>query len=244
MLAGTCWAACRVAYSKWMQALRIYRVFCVFAALSALACTGGQTGEEETTRCREQRTPLAFDEVSALGFPAQDVLALTGEGFTLPLTWQAIPGLSYGPESGTSTITLRIENARDPVYVGSEYRAPAGLDYLACADSLVITADATLSSGGGALDESFKATLTAQSAGAALLLQDFDPNTLSGSLSLEPEAASTRVRRVSLQARWDQDGASGLILAGIEQQSSQTSGFRMSPLACFDAASTRSGCGP
>ena len=228
-----------------MLAKQFSRLFWVFSALGALACTGGQTGEEGDARCRAERTPLTLDEVSPLGIAPNDLWALTHGGFSIPLTWLPVTGLEYGPESGASTLTLRLENARAPVYIHSEYRAPATeLLYLACADSLELTADAALSSAGGALDESFEATLTAQNATTTLLLKDFDPGKLGGALALQPAAPSLRVPRLSFQVQWTADGASGLLAAGLEQTSSAATSFRLAPLACFGPTSGRNDCPP
>jgi hypothetical protein len=125
--------------------------------------TGGEHSGN-SGQCEEQRAmELELDAESELGFSARDVLDHAGEQREETLRWRALNGVSYGPESGTQTLTFGITptgKARFVEYVPKSSGFEIASD---CGEQLEIPVEVTLQSAQGALDERFTTVLTARS---------------------------------------------------------------------------------
>lgn len=153
------------------------------------APSGGKGGAESPTNgdCSAKVTPVALDDGSALGFAANDVLALGVGAHSAELLWLPPPeGVSFGPEQGEGTIELTIS------YGGGEARVvvsePSGgpsagrAPLLGCSPpQLEVDVNASVRTGGGALQEAFAATLVANAPTSVRLSQGFGLKALNGS---------------------------------------------------------------
>lgn len=179
------------------------------AALGAAGCAGGQTGgefgaengtggggtldgNETASACDEDATELGLDEVSPLGFSADDVLALAEGTHEATLTW--VPDeaamATTTLEPGTTEVTLVIEPAGPASFVDAEPPASGssgGMIELGwvCPDRVDVPVTVTLTTADGALDETLDGTLSATDAGSATLLVPIELDELEGTLSFE-----------------------------------------------------------
>lgn len=209
----------------------------VLLACAALAgCYGGQTGGEfdgsggrgligtptSDAACMMQTRMLHVDEVSPLGFSANDVLAYATGTRSASLFWNANTApASYGPESGQSRIELSLE------YRGGAVRAqqflPEGTGgaapTLGCmADRLEIEVEASLVTAGGALDESFTALLAATSQMSAQLTYSFRLQALNGSFTVNVPAGSV-VDQLQLDTTLNGAGFQGNLSGSVSPSS-------------------------
>jgi hypothetical protein len=208
----------------------------------ALGCAaeGGQTGEETPGSCSETRTALEPDEDSPLGFGAEEVL-VTASADRAALEWLATEP-AYGPESGTAELTLSLEALGTAAFVTS--RTPDGRRAFPCEDRVEVDVAVTLATSGGALAESFEATLRAEDANEASLWHAFQNGDVEGTLSFDEDALAGRtLERVTLDARFYGGELSGSLSAGIEHRagsaSDGTASFQEITIACFGAATDR-----
>jgi hypothetical protein len=240
-----------------MQMLSLYRraVSAVVLAGLGVACSptaGGQTGEESQTPCIEAEVPLQRHEVSSLGFSADDLLTTVGDASTATLLWVPARSLSYGPESGASTITITILHVGNARFIESEVRAndSEALLHPVCQDRVEL--DVTLSSAtaGGALSEEFATRLKAASIGDIWLSHVLQPAQLSGAFAIDAQSLGTaRFKRLTLEAHWSPELMRGLISAGIEQASGTgpdaSVSFTSMVVGCFsDGSANTTDCPP
>jgi hypothetical protein len=213
-------------------------------ALVAFGCTdaGGQTGEETEEPCIESRTRLGLDEVNARGFSANDVLANLGASMELPLEWRAVDGVEFGPESGTSTMSFRFERDVEAFWIESEPRHSDLELAPSCEDRLVLERSLGLSTSGGALNETFLASLSAIEPDDVWLVQLFEPADLDGRLTLTTNLGQWV--RLTVQAHFRKNETAGLIAAGLERKTGTgadgNTSFTNVSLACFGIASAGS----
>ena len=166
-----------------------------------------------------------LDQPSALGFSAVELLArLAGESSS-PLSWlppesSAEYTMSYGPESGRSSLRLQVMPAEGEVLYRHELRADDAPDDVECAEAVLeVPVTVSLQTGAGALDETFPAQLEASAVYRAQLSHRFgrDPGgAFNADLrSLDPERAFA-VGPLLLQATLWEGGSQGSISAEVE----------------------------
>lgn len=208
------------------------------------ASDGGQTGEETEGSCIETSTALEFDEVSVLGFSPNDVFTQIGVESTAPLGWHPFPALSYGPESGLSSLTLSTPSLRKARYVESKPKS-SGPDILLmqCRNRVEIDVNAAVVTPGGALDEGFEPTIRATALDDIRLTYAFAPATLNGQFAITAESLGTR-RWIgfTLDARWYKERFRGQITTVLEESSGTGPDSSVSAsfyvVACFDDSPT------
>jgi hypothetical protein len=227
----------------------IRNIVLLSVASVALGCTnsGGQTGEETNEPCVESRSALELDAETPLGGSAGGVLARLGSSIHAPLEWLSVEGVEYGPEKGTSSLSLQFEREAAAFWVDSEPRSADVVELgQLCQDRVEIERFARLSTSEGALDEQFLATLSATQEHDVWLIQIFDPEKLNGRLTLTP--ALGKWTRLTLQFHFRNGEVSGQFAAGIERTSGSdpdgSSSFENASLACFGtgADGSSSGC--
>jgi hypothetical protein len=202
-------------------------------------CAGGQTGQEDVPwACSEQRASLELGETSPLGFSAADVLSFAEGEHVTTMQWQAID-VPYGPESGTTQLTLSVARLGRARYVDRGEGA-------CCFAAVQVDVRVTLETSGGALSESFVAVLEARSADAASLYAAVEPP-LGGSLSFDEQAlGAERFQRLEVYARFEATHFSGGLSAGFASgggQADSVAGFRPSVIASWGAVSAAPLCG-
>jgi hypothetical protein len=231
-------------------------------ALSLAGCLGTSTGnptedpgEEHGggtgvgSYCKEASSrPVPVDEQTSLGFSAQQVLEFVEGEQQETLTWHAQPLASYGPESGEQQATLTVTRRDTPIRL-VQYRADTGGAEIAigsdCSDALAIDVHVALRTAGGALDESFDATLVARSSRKVSIYQRLDHKNLGGSFAITQfHQPRFRVAQMHLAVTWTPFGTTGALNVVFEQPSEDGtavgSGPGTGPLASWGPAS----CGP
>jgi hypothetical protein len=203
----------------------------------ALGCAGGQTGEEsDEPACRETRATLEAGQDSPLGFGAEQVLA-TASAKSAPLEW-LVTEPPHMPESGMAELTISLEPLGKAAYVQS--RALDGVERYPCADHVEVAVQVELATSGGALAETFESKLYATSATVAELSHVFTNGNVDGTLSFDAASLGGRkVKRVTFEASFGDDGLSGSLSAGIEQISGGTASFQEPTIACFGGPTDR-----
>ncbi len=228
---------------------RICEILLLSTWVIGCASTGGQTGDETGEPCRETPSVLALDELSPLGFAPDQVLATTGASSTAPVTWLTRTAFTYGPESGSSSISfsLQYKGAR---YVASEARPSQTMALPICTDRVELDVDVTCTTTGGALGERFDAVLLATQASDVWLSQLFEPSALEGTLAIDPASlGDQRLVRLVLEAHFQPHLLTGGLSAGIEHGGGDSPKSRIPypdvPLACIgDDCTDGSACNP
>jgi hypothetical protein len=221
----------------------------VLAGLAS-ACVGTSTGNpaappdevgvpsEGGGSCDSTKTPLAsLDAESPLGFSAADILELAQDHGEVTLEWlQRGSVLTYGPESGTGTLTIDLD-ARDtaPRYVdrspkssssngGPEPAIGFGELETSCPDTVELDVTLHVKSGGGALDETFDATLSAKTQNIARIYVQRKAAELAGSFDVQLSNDPTAVfESVQFDMTFSALGPSGTLEVGLTQKSSGSS---------------------
>ncbi len=196
--------------------------------------TGGLGCESETEVVED------LDEDVGLGFTAQDILDMAEGPFESSMQWGESPWLEFGPESGEGEVTLRVSHEGGEVRLlrpiepepnsDADSATDAATDADAtdealdfeegCMPALEVDVVVHLTSSGGALDETFEATLVARAADWATFYRELDPNRLDGRFEvtgIEPEDAE--LVQFAVNGALSPYGTSGHIGAVIESQS-------------------------
>lgn len=225
------------------RALSLFAILGAVPLVFGCSTEGGQTGEETEPSCVETKTPLALDQESPLGFPAQALLDTTGSNVAAPGAWLPIANLPYGPETGESSLTLTFGAMRSARFVKSEQAGQQAIELDTCVDRVEISVDATAATDGGALAEHFQAVLSASTSDDVSLSELFDPSKLAGQFAFDPQAlGSKRFTRLTLSARWFAGLFTGRLSAGLEDSAgsgtNSTVSFTDAPLACFSSSAS------
>lgn len=133
--------------------------------------------------------------ITSLGFSAEQVATLVAGEHTSSLQWVEVNGTSYGPETGRSEITVRVEplgrarliDRSPPSYSGDEGGPAIGLaePLDGCRDSVAIDVRIELETRGGALAESVETTIEAYAPDFASGDLRLDLDELSGAFEAE-----------------------------------------------------------
>lgn len=223
--------------------MRLHRLSCFgFAALAlglAPACSGGQTGDlsgkgdrtdqkvghEASNGCEEHRAEVGFQEETEAG-SAEDLLSFAERSFDSPLSWKA-PGegasWTAGPESGAGALHISVtRGAKAYLLTYSEKASDGGegpaVGLLCPPPRLGVEATVTVTTDGGALDESFETLLRSEVPGVAMLNVPFDLAELDGELTVETSSPNAKLVQLGLDAVLTPSGTTGSI-SGLEQVS-------------------------
>jgi hypothetical protein len=184
---------------------------------------GGQTGDGDGVLPPDEkigpdpvtiqaRLPCEMDEVQLsdldaevpeLGFAPREVLAAIAASDTAAGTWAPLGDLSTEPESGAGEVELTFDTDAAQVVLllphvaeldagmpAEEAQSQAAL----CPAALQVNTTGYLSTAGGALDESFAATLTAYVPEVVVFTGHLAPGDLKGALQVTPEGEESRLR--------------------------------------------------
>jgi len=189
------------------------------------ASNGGQTGEEGAG-CLDVRTErLAANQISALGFSADQALAALGLERNVPLTWQ----------DGTQTsLRLAFEYPGTGVEFAERAYRDSGSDSSAsgpqsavaeiateCNDVLNVPLGLTLVTEDGAFDEVWAVTLVAEGVTTASVYHALDLRALEGSFRVADFApAGTELSSVVLYVRFQ----AGVLTGSISGTATRRSG--------------------
>lgn len=217
---------------------------------SLAGCAGGQTGTEEwggrgtaDSPCEEQRTPLAPDVASSLGFSIADVVALTGPPRTSALQWNSLaPDAVVEPEQGISQIELEllpdVNSGRFVHYTPREIKGMAPTGVMCPNDDLAFDAELLLNTAGGALAERRKVVVRASSPEKAQVYAPLPWYALRGSMVVTPrEGVSPTDPIISFEI--DAQATRGKLIGMLEELSASRdeTSARNVTYACWPAAS-------
>lgn len=170
-----------------------------------------------------------LDQPSALGFSAVELLARVAGESASPLVWLRPEAnieytLAYGPESGRSSVQLRVLPAVGEVRYRHELMSDDAPEGTECADGVLeVPVTVSIQSDTQALDETFSTHLEASSVYRARFSHTFAPGTLSGGFSftevssLDPERAFS-AGPLSLQVVVWEDGSQGSLSTEIQSR--------------------------
>jgi len=229
----------------WFRPILLLVAPLVLGGAFAGCSLGGQTGSEgineedqseagdltatpvddvaDCTPVQEQEVDL--DQLSALGFSADQVLSWANGAHTASLEWNQDPGLVvFGPETGLSSITVEIEaTGTTALYVVPPPEA-CGEPRLEMAVSVSVFTES------GALDEQFDAKLWASTEQEASLQAELDLGALDGSFFVDlPEGQTASA--LYLDVALSPSSFAGSLWSSIEQ--SDTSGVSSASLMTF-----------
>lgn len=180
--------------------------------------TGNPYGDENDGEvgtaggCDVQKTELALDAQTALGFSPEDVADLVSGERTEALAWVPNGGVEYGPESGRSMITLSVQALGGARLIDREPSNPAGgngpggallapLD--GCTDSLEVDVRIVVTTAGGALAETVDTVVQASLPDFASASFRIDLTAVAGSFEADPRApGNSTVTRTSLTGQF------------------------------------------
>lgn len=218
-------------------------------------CMGGQTGTEgltdpkgegggsptngEDSPCKDEEQDVASDDAS-LGFAFDDVAPfLIGEHDT-DLAWgNPTSNVSFGPESGTGTLTIGIDRTGGVKRIHSVPRDSGGAGpaiAIGCPpDRLAADVTLRLTSAGGALAESVPARVFVESAERAELSVSIPIEQVSGTfrVTLAPGAVT---HALAIRAAFTEFGLAGDLSGGIETESNGSASHGSVTYARFPAA--------
>lgn len=176
-------------------------------------------GEATEGACDVVKADVALGDATALGFSPQAIADLVAGEQAITLEWLDASGVEYGPESGSSTLTLRVEPLGTAHLVDRSPASSSGSGGLVlaepvdgCRDSLALDVRIQLETAGGALAESVETTVEAYAADFASSAFGIDLEGIGGSFEATVAApANTEVTRARLvtQIGFSEYGAVG-----------------------------------
>jgi hypothetical protein len=200
---------------------------------------GGQTGDEDTSGegsdCDYVPTVVGLDEVTPLGFSAEEVLETALGTHSTPFFWKQ-GGHEYGPESGESELTLVLGEPGEARFMKGTPKETQFDIAVDCRDRLEVDVQVHASTQGGALDESFVAPIRAESAKLASLSRSFELAALNGSFAFDPDSlGAASVIAFRLNAVISEFGLSGGLDAQYEVKGSDAVSSYGQSLGTFPA---------
>ena len=193
-----------------------------------LDVTGGQTGDDGGSSVAECEvagtTPLAFEELSPLGFAASMAAPLVDGEHVLPLEWLSLAwvtpdgdslALPYGPESGADELRLELElHEQSARFVDLEDPRAPGY----CSDRVDVDVDVRVETGSGAFQEHFASTVRMFSTDHVHLEQSLPLAALSGSFAFDAGALGELVSAEFLVfSEFTRYGVAGWVNARLER---------------------------
>lgn len=174
----------------------------------------GQKEDLNGPSCEETATVVALDEVTALGFAAQELLTLAAGTHDETLTWAR-------DESTTPLVVAVTHDQGEVRFVDSEPVEPEGGEQLdiavICDDRVEIDVRMGLTTSDAALAEAFDAILVGYQADRAEVFQELDPDDLSGSYDIDVDNPESDYDTLSmhLRAAFDASGTSGEVMGQV-----------------------------
>ncbi len=195
-------------------------------ACGTLMAAGGCSNEDDTNAmgqgsgCVDTTVEVVADQVTDLGFSAEDILGFASGEFQDTFAYTA---------GGTTNLTLNVALDGTLVrYVESEpdlSGEETGLGMApVCEDRLEIDVTVTFVTEDGMFNETWDATLIATSADAAWFNLEVDPDGLQGAYTLEPPegASENDVGVIVVSASFDPSGTQGTVSAQFSGSSEDT----------------------
>lgn len=218
--------------------MRLHRLSCFcFTALAlglAPACNGGQTGdlsgnndgdglEGSANGCVEHKEELAdFDEQTDAG-SAEELLSYAEKTFDAPIVWKQATdrqSWSLSPESGEGSLHIAVTRGAKAyrlTYTQPENDSGQELAAAICPPPrLGVEASVSVTTGGGALAESFDTLLRSDTVGVATFSVPLDLAKISGALSASNRDADAKLGQIELEGVLTSAGTTGSI-SGMEQ---------------------------
>ncbi|MEZ4382318.1 MAG: hypothetical protein R3A79_13280 [Nannocystaceae bacterium] len=182
--------------------------------------------------CQEVVTVLeGADAQSGIGFTAAEVLAVAAGSHTAPIFWH--PGdVQFAPETGEGELGVDIS------YSGGEIRyvhatAPDAAE-MGCVDRLEIDAEVALHTAGGALDETFAATLRSSRPDVAMIRHELAFDAIAGAFEVTAvEPANGEAAPISVEFGVSSFGLFGSLDGGVEIHSGDAVAFGLQNYATF-----------
>lgn len=164
--------------------------------------------------------PVELEEETELGFSAADILAFAEGTHEENLRWNEQTLATYGPESGAGEITIRVEAVGAVRFLEPPTASDNGglLGGPSCRGALEIDVEVQIETAGGALDESFEATLRSDNPLEAVAFARLEPETLGGAFEvLEVSLAGFSLAQLDLTLSFTPFGSSGALSATFER---------------------------
>jgi hypothetical protein len=239
----------------------------VFFLSGVPACNGTDTGNpvassDETDvpgggNCEETESDVDAAQPTALGFSAQDVIALVSGEHRASLSWLESANVDYGPETGRSEITFTVEAIGRPRFIDREPRPrPGGTEIdlpelfaPSCGDSIELDVRMSVATEGGALDELVETTVIASVRDFAVAGLGFPLEGLTGSFvgnaEPPPNAEFTSPQSLSMRVGFSEYGVLGsMTLGGGEFRTLDGSGIGMTTYGDIARFPADDYCGP
>lgn len=178
--------------------------------LSLLACDLGNKTEGDSPHCEDTRSTLAPEEVSALGFSANELLPLAEGEFSETLI--------YKDQSSTALLLSFTPDLSAVSFVDSEAVYPESSSGVTvdigviCEDRLEVGGTLSFSTEDGLFADVFSGVLSAMEVTTASLSVDLMEQASAG--TFDPESYPTDVydsMNMAMVAVWDADGSNGAI---------------------------------
>jgi len=239
-----------------MVVVSIFRAFATsrwLAPLLLAGCLGGQTGTEEIidgeagggpatdngSPCKDEEQPVPADDAS-LGFAFEDIAGFVVGEHQTDLAWSTgNPSVSFGPESGTSSLDISIDWTGGVTRLHAVPQSESGGAGPAIAigcppDRLAADVTLRLTSGGGALAEQVPARIVAASAGRAELDVSIPLENVQGTFRVTLQPGSV-TRALSLRAVFTELGFAGDLSGGVESSNGMSASHMGVTYARFPA---------
>ncbi len=175
------------------------------------------------------KTVIDVDEQTDLGFTAEDILAFAAGTHEETIHWLAPMNTTFGPESGDHAITITVTHDGDVRFVEPSTEssgAEGGEEILidigrpeGCTPWLEIDVHVTVATDGGALDESFDATLRTHNRLIATLFTHPDPDALGGDFDASFSVDGFVLGQLDLGMTFSENGVNGAFGGVFEMHS-------------------------
>jgi hypothetical protein len=191
--------------------------FALGAAVLALGACDGSGAKEATSGCKATRTVVPADQVTALGFSGQELLANAVGDSAGTLTWRTVDAneLDTNLPPGPTMLSLQVTPNGDVRFVDQEN---VGAGAIGCPDAMEADVRVLISSEDGLLAEDRNGILTAMTSTETHLSLSFVETPPAGTLRAEPAPASgLTLVFFTLAARFAANGLTdGTISVGLE----------------------------
>ncbi|HEX7479975.1 MAG TPA: hypothetical protein VF331_19390 [Polyangiales bacterium] len=181
--------------------------------------------------CDAQKAPLAaLDTSTSLGFTAADVLALARGQHDASLQWLSAAPETYGPESGVGQLHITVTApAPKPRLVHLTLKQASGatpaieIGTPGCFDRIELDVLVHVTTDGGALDESFDATLSAQTSRLAQLHGSVLAAAVGGAFKLSGNSNKQAfvLDALTFEMSFTHFGSGGQLLASLSSSATQ-----------------------
>lgn len=180
--------------------------------LTILALTGcfeGRDGDlAQAPYCEENAVPIGIDEVSELGFSADEVLSLALGEHLGEVSWD---------RGSDAAISVSVGSVGEARFIDAEVVQPEGGDtldiWVECPDRVEVDVVLELSTDDGWFDESFELALYSFEGSEARFHQELELDALAGSFDIEPDVTSVDYDelRAWVSGSFDEEGLVGVV---------------------------------